>query len=75
MEGVKWGESKLVDSGYENPQYVVCFTHSKDFSVDDLTEAIEKHEEFVECAIAIDPEEDDLYEGVFSTVPSYRQEE
>ena len=74
-EGMKLGEFKFEDYGHDNPEYIVCFTHSEDFSVEDFTEAIEAHEDFVECAIVIDPEEDDQYEGVFSSCPSYRQEE
>ena len=69
---MKWGEFKFEDYGHDNPEYIVCFTHSEDFSVEDFTEAIEAHEDFVECAIVIDPEEDDQYEGVFSSCPSYR---
>ena len=75
MEGVKWGEFKLMDYGHENPQYVVCFTHSEEFSIKDLEKAIEDQEDFVECAYIIDPEEDDLYKGIFSTIPSCYQDE
>ena len=75
MDGMKLGEFKFEDYGHDNPEYIVCFTHSEDFSVEDFRDAIEAHEDFVECAIVIDPEEDDQYEGVFSSCPSYRQEE
>ena len=67
MEGVKWGEFKFEDYGHENPQYVVCFTHSEEFSNEDLQKAIEDHDNYVECAYVIDPAEDDLYKGYFTS--------
>ena len=67
MEGMKWGAFMLYDAGHDNPEYVVIFTYAEGFSVPALTEAIEDHEDFVECAYVIDPEDDDLYKGFFPT--------
>ena len=63
MEGKKWGESMLQDFDVDNPEYVICFTHSKEFEY-----LIEDHEDYVEYAYFIDPIEDDLYKGVFPNI-------
>ena len=61
MDNMTKGESELQPVIHGRHELVLHFTHSENFSTDDLHEAFEAHEELVHYIFIEDPDEKDSY--------------